>query len=81
MRLRIEDSEGVVFILWLPASLLKSKFIIKSIKKYGRIDDNEPFINSLQIIHKSLKEYIKKNGHFVLFYIESSDGDKISIKV
>ena len=80
MRLRIEDSEGVVFILWLPTSLLKSKFIIKSIKKYGRIDDNEPFINSLPIIHKSLKEYIKKNGHFVLFYIESSDGDKISIK-
>ena len=48
MRLRIENSEGVVFILWLPTSLLKFKFIIKSIKKYGRIDDNEillPFRN------------------------------------
>lgn len=81
MRLRIEDSKGVVFILWLPTSLLKSKFIIKSIKKYCRIDDNEAFMKSLPIIHKSLKEYIKKNGHFVLFDIESSDGDKISIKV
>ena len=81
MKIHIKDSDGFGFKLWLPTSLLKSKFIIKSIKKYGRIDDNEAFMNSLPIIHKSLKEYIKKNGHFVLFDIESSDGDKISIKV
>ena len=81
MRLRIKDSKGLGFILWLPTSLLKSKFIIKSIKRYGGIDDIEPFINLSPIIHKALKEYIKKNVHFVLVDIESSDGDKVSIEV
>lgn len=80
MKLHIKDSKGFGFKLWLPTSLLKSKFIIKNIKKYGGADI-EPLINSLPTINKVLKEYIKKNGHFVLVDIKSSDGDKVFIKI
>ncbi len=80
MKIHIKDSNGLGFKLWLPTSLLKSWFIINKLKKYGGIDI-EPLINSLPIIYTALKEYIKKNGHFILVDIESSDGDKVFIKV
>ena len=80
MKIHIKDSEGLGFKLWLPTSLLKSKFIINKLKKYGGIDI-EPLINSLPIIYTALKEYIMKNGHFIFVDIESSDEDKVFIKV
>ena len=53
---------------------------LKNIKKYGGIDI-EPLINSSPIIYTALKEYIMKNGHFIFVDIESSDGNKVFIKV
>ena len=38
-------------------------------------------LNITPAIYKSLKKYIKENGHFVLVDITSSDGDKVYIKV
>lgn len=80
MKLHIKGSDKFGFKIWLPTSLLKSKFVIKNIKKHSGTNI-EPFINSLPIIYRALKQYIKKNGHFVLVDIESSDGYKIFIKV
>ena len=65
MRIIIKSNEGYKFNFWLPTGMLKAKFIYKTLKKYGNID-YEPFINILPKIHKSLKEYIKINGHFTL---------------
>ena len=66
-------------------SLFKEKYIQDELpydkfKKYGGIDI-EPLINSLPIIYTALKEYIMKNGHFIFVDIESSDGNKVFIKV
>lgn len=72
--------DGFNIKLWLPTSLLKSKFIIKRIIKHCG-DDNEQLMNSLPIIYKSLKEYIRENGHFILIEIQSFDGDLVQIKV
>ena len=80
MKIHIKDSDGFSFKLWLPTSILKSKFILNKFKKYGGIDI-EPLINSLPIIYTALKEYIMKNGHFIFVDIESSDGNKVFIKV
>ena len=57
-----------------------SEYTRQAIKKYGVIDI-EPLINSLPIIYTALKEYIMKNGHFIFVDIESSDGNKVFIKV
>ena len=80
MKIHIKDSDGFGFKLWLPTSMLKSKFILNKFKKYGGIDI-EPLINSSPIIYTALKEYIMKNGHFIFVDIESSDGNKVFIKV
>lgn len=63
------DQEFHRFILYLPTSLIKAKYIWKKLIK------NE-FIKSEQIIevkkiYKELRKYVKANGHFNL--IEVSD--------
>ena len=80
MKIHVKSSDGHKIKLWLPTSLLKSKFILNNIKKHGETDI-DPLMNSLPIIYKTLKTYIKKHGHFTLVDIESSDGDKVFIKV
>ena len=80
MKIHIKSNDGYGIKLWLPTSLLKSKFIIKNIKKHGGIDI-EPLMNLLPKIYKTLKAYIKKHGHFTLVDVRSSDGDKVIIKV
>ena len=80
MKIHVKSSDGHKIKLWLPISLLKSKFILNNIKKYGRTDI-EPLMESLPIIYKTLKTYIKKHGHFTLVDISSSNGEKVIIKV
>lgn len=80
MKIHIKSNDGYGIKLWLPTSLLKSKFILKNIKKYGGIDI-EPLMNLLPKINKTLKTYIKKYGHFTLVDVRSSDGDKVIISV
>ena len=80
MKIHIKSNDGYGIKLWLPTSLLKSKFILKNIKKYGGIDI-EPVMNLLPKINKTLKTYIKKHGHFTIVDVRSSDGDKVIIKV
>ena len=80
MKIHIKSNDCYGIKLWLPTSLLKSKFILKNIKKYGGIDV-EPLMNLLPKINKTLKTYIKKYGHFTLVDVRSSDGDKVIISV
>lgn len=80
MKIHIKSNDGYGIKLWLPTSSLKSKFILKNIKKYGGIDI-DPLMNLLPKIYKTLKTYIKKHGHFTLVDVRSSDGDKVIIKV
>ena len=80
MKIHIKSNDGYGIKLWLPTSLLKSKFILKNIKKHSGIDI-EPLMNLLPKIYKTLKIYTKKHGHFTLVDVRSSDGDKVIIKV
>ena len=80
MTLKIKDSKGFGFTLWLPTSLLKCKFILKKINKHSDTDIDQ-FIALLPTINKSLKEYIKKNGHFVLVDVKNAEGETVVIKV
>ena len=80
MKIHIKSNDGYGIKLWLPTSLLKSKFILKNIKKHSGIDI-EPLMNLLPKINKTLKTYIKKHGHFTVVDVRSSNGDKVIIKV
>ena len=80
MKIYIKSNDGHNIKLWLPTSLLKSKFILNNIKKSGGTDI-EPLMKLIPIIYKTLKKYIKEHGHFTLVDVRSSDGDKVIIKV
>ena len=80
MKLHIKSNDGYGIKLWIPTSLLKSKFILRILKKRCEIDI-EPLMNLLPKIYKTLKIYTKKHGHFTLVDVRSSDGDKVIIKV
>ena len=81
MKIKVKPAEGkFTFRFWLPTSLLKSKFITKQIIKYCK-GVNLDFTMLMPKMYKSLKTYIKHNGHFILVDVVSSDGDKILIKV
>lgn len=75
MKLRIK-SENKNIRLYLPNSFLKSKFILKKLLK-------EKYNDSLHITikdcYKTLKQYVKQNGHFELVNIVTSDGDIVYI--
>ena len=80
MKIHIKSNDGYGIKLWLPTSSLKSKFILRIIKKYGGIDI-DPLMNLLPKIYKTLKTHIIKHGHFTLVDVRSSDGDKVIIKI
>ena len=81
MRIKVKPAESkITFRLWLPTSMLKSKFITKQIIKYCK-GVNLDFKELMPKMYKSLKSYIRHNGHFILIDVVSSEGDKIIIKV
>lgn len=77
MIVKIKD-ESFRLKIWLPTTLLKSKFIIKIIKKHIKI--NNELFDLFPLIYKELKKYIRKNGHFILIEALDDDG-KFIIKV
>ena len=80
MKLKIKEKDGFGLSLWLPTSVIKSKLFLRIISK--RSDNNvKIYLDVIPTIYKSLRKYIKENGHFVLVDITSSDGDKVYIKV
>lgn len=81
MRIKIKENDGFGLNLWLPTSLLKSKFILSLINKHCDNENIKIYIPLIPKLYKSFKKYIKENGHFVLIDITSSDGDKVYIKV
>ena len=82
MKIHIQENEGFKIRLWFPTSIIKSKFIVKTIRKYSKNSiDIEPVLTLLPTIHKSIKTYIKKNGHFILVDVDSQEGYKVQIKI
>ena len=80
MKIYINSSEGYKFKFWVPTSFLKSKLIVKCLVKYGG-KSIDSILNYLPLMYKVFKEYIKRNGHFILIDVVSSEGDKVLIKV
>ena len=81
MKIKVKPNEGkITFRLWLPTSILKSKFITKQLLKYCK-GTNIDFSHIMPVLYKSFKKYIKENGHFILIDVVSSEGDKVVVRV
>lgn len=79
MRIKVISPEDKVKInLIIPTSLIKSKILLNEIKKHSGVDLD---VTVFKKMYKSLKEYIKENGHFNLVEVNSKDGEYIKIRV
>lgn len=64
-------------VLWFPLSFLKFKFIWKKVNN----EDMHIDLETLRInFYKSIKDYVKENGHFNILEVESK-GRKVVIRV
>lgn len=68
-------------MFWFPTSFLRKKWIWKLVLKQNEETQIEDLINFFPIVYKSIRNYIKMNGHFELIYIENEQKSKISIRV
>lgn len=87
MKIRIK-ADGHNINLWLPNSLLKSRFVYGIIKSSVKRNAKNEEDNQIPLTHKQLvemynviKQCVKVNGHFNLVDVESHDGEKVLIRI
>lgn len=87
MKIRVK-ADGHNINLWLPNSLLKSRFVYGIIKSSVKRNAKNEEDNQIPITHKQLvemynviKQCVKANGHFNLVEVESHDGEKVLIRI
>ncbi|MDE5566511.1 MAG: hypothetical protein K2I77_05950 [Anaeroplasmataceae bacterium] len=66
---------------WAPTSILRWNWIWKKILSSKENIEFEEIAKLLPFLLKSLRQYVKKNGHFYLLEVEAKDGTKVKIKV
>ena len=78
MRIKVISPEEKVKInISIPTVLIKSRLVLNSINKYAGVDIDADIFRKM---YKSLRSYIKENGHFNLVEVNSKDGNYIKIR-
>ncbi len=70
--------------LRFPLFFLKSRIIVKSIAKSISEDMDVDFLETkatVKEVYKILKNQVKRHGHFNLVEFDSSDGDKVIVRI
>lgn len=81
MKLKI-NSDGFKFTFYMPLFLLKSRWLIKMIKKKSNSDfDIDQFKQVLPKIISELRKFKRANKNFILLDVLSSDNDHVTIKL
>ena len=78
MKIHIKTNDGYNIKLRLPTSFIKSKLMLKILKKYTK--HNIDF-SSLPYIYKASKKYVKEHGHFTLVEVVDSEGNIVYITI
>ncbi len=83
MKLTIKKSGKLGITIWLPNSLFKSKFAIKSLLKDEKMSGTSPeavkkFLNDS---YKFIKKYKRRHGHITLLDVFVHDGYYIKIRL
>lgn len=86
MRISIYDKEEDRRIrFYVPNSLLAARWIWRLAEKYGGQGKGKNAFpltpEQIRSLAVSLKQYVRRNGHFDLVNVESADGDRVHIRV
>lgn len=83
MRIQVK-SEDVRLDIPLPTSMLLSPLVSRIVLRVVRKEDKDLSWLTPELIaglQKSLKSWIRRNGHFTLVEVESADGEIVKIKL
>ena len=80
MWIRVNTHDGPRFSIPVPLSLAGSRFVWRMVAKYngGQTTDLAPYAAD---IARELRSYVRRNGHFTLVDVQSSEGDTVKITV
>ena len=83
MRIQVKSKDANLDIP-LPTSMLVSpmvsRIVLKAVRKEGR-DLSWLTLELVEGLQKTLKSWIRRNGHFMLVEVESADGEIVKIKL
>lgn len=83
MRIQVKSKDANLDIP-LPTSMLVSpmvsRIVLKVVRKEGR-DLSWLTPELVEGLQKTLKSWIRRNGHFMLVEVESADGEIVKIKL
>lgn len=83
MRIQVK-SEDVRLDIPLPTSMLLSPWVSRLVLRAVHKEDRDLSWLTPELIaglQKSLKSWIRRNGHFTLVEVESADGEIVKIKL
>lgn len=83
MRIQVK-SEDVRLDIPLPTSMLLSPWVSRIVLRAVHKEDRDLSWLAPELIaglQKSLKSWIRRNGHFTLVEVESADGEIVKIKL
>ena len=80
MWIKIKTQDGPNLSFPVPLSLAGSKLLLSLAAKNGDPQAAEYAPYAADIV-RELREYVRRNGHFMLVDVESQNGDIVKIKV
>ena len=80
MWIKIRSHDGPNISLPVPLTLAGSRFLWKMIANSDNPGADAAAVFGPEMI-KELRSFVRRNGHFVLVDVESSDGEIVKIKV
>ncbi len=80
MWIKIKTQDGPNLSFPVPLSLVGSKLLLGLVAKNGDPQAAEYAPYAADIV-RELREYVRRNGHFMLVDVECQNGDIIKIKV
>ena len=80
MWIKIKTQDGPNLSLPVPLSLVGSKLLLGLAAKNGDPQTAEYAPYAADIV-RELREYVRRNGHFMLVDVERQNGDIVKIKV
>lgn len=80
MWIKIKTQDGPNLSFPVPLSLVGSKLLLGFVAKNGDPQAAEYAPYAADIV-RELREYVRRNGHFMLVDVERQNGDIVKIKV
>ncbi len=76
----VDEEDRFRISVWIPLVFLKSRMLWRLMSRDKDVD-LLGMRETVDCIYSGLRRFVKRNGHFYLACVQSSDGTRVSIKI